>query len=57
MNHHNCCYINCPRPGTIYIGENDNPDIERICAYHRDKWNADRARFLAGALGCAMEEL
>jgi hypothetical protein len=57
MNHHNCCYINCPRPGTAYIGENGNPNTEWICAYHRAKWNADRARFFADALGCAMEEL
>jgi len=52
-----CCYYKCDRPGTIYIGENGNPDTEWICRFHRDKWNSDRARFLAEGLPCAMEEL
>ena len=52
-----CCYNKCDRPGTIHIGENGNPDSEWICAYHRDKWNADRARFLADGLGCQMQGL
>jgi hypothetical protein len=57
MAHHDCCYHECPRLGTIYIGENGNPDSDWICDYHRDKWNADRARFLADGLECQMEEL
>lgn len=52
-----CCYINCPRPGTILIGENGNPDREWICRYHRDKWHAQRARFIADGLPCAMETM
>ena len=57
MKHHNCCYYECDRPGVIFVGENGNPDTEWICAYHRDKWNGDRARFLADGLGCQMQEL
>ena len=57
MRHHDCCYWKCPEPGTIYIGENGNPDTEWICAYHYDKWHADRACFLADGLPCQMEEL
>jgi hypothetical protein len=56
MEHHTC-YYECDRPGVIFVGENGNPDTEGICAYHRDKWNGDRARFLAEALPCQMEEL
>ena len=52
-----CCYDRCDRPGTIHIGENGNPDAEWICAYHRDRWNADRTRFIADGLPCEMEEL
>jgi hypothetical protein len=52
-----CCYYRCDRPGTIQIGKNGNPGTEWICAYHRDKWNADRARFLAEGLPCQMQEL
>jgi len=52
---HDCCYTNCDRPGTIHIGENGNPDTDWICAYHYDKWHADRARFIADGLPCAME--
>lgn len=57
MTHPTCCYTNCWRPGTILIGENGNPDTRWICRFHRDKWNADRARFLSQELPCAMEEL
>jgi hypothetical protein len=57
MTQHDCCYNKCDRPGTIHIGENGNPDSEWICAYHRDKWNGDRARFLAEGLPCQMKEL
>ena len=28
-----------------------------VCRFHYDRWNADRARFLADRLGCQMEEL
>src|ERR1039457_828707 len=58
---HDCCYVNdapsCERPGTIYIGENGNPDTDWICAHHFDKWHADRARFIAEGVPCEMEEL
>jgi hypothetical protein len=47
----------CERPGTIYIGENGNPDTDWICAHHFDKWHADRARFIAEGVPCEMEEL
>lgn len=57
MNHHDCCYDKCDRPGTIYMGENGNPNCGWICDYHCDKWNADRARFLADGIGCQMKEL
>jgi hypothetical protein len=57
MTHHDCCYYECDRPGTGYIGENGNPDTEWICAYHRDKWYADRTHFLAQGLPCQMQEL
>jgi hypothetical protein len=57
MTHHDCCYYKCDRPGTIYIGESGNPNCTWICEYHYDKWNADRARFLAEGRPCAMEEL
>ena len=52
-----CCYLSCDRPGTTYIGENGDPENAWICEYHRDRWNDDRARFLADGLPCAMEEL
>ena len=56
---HKCCYANCPRPGVVFIGKNGNPESEWICDYHRDKWNADRDRFIfiADGLPSAMEEL
>jgi hypothetical protein len=54
---HLCCYADCDRPGTIYIGENGNPDTEWICEYHRSKWHANRARFLADGGGCEMQRL
>ena len=57
MKQHDCCYYKCDRPGVIVVGENGNPDTEGICAYHRDKWNRDRARFLAEGLPCQMKEL
>jgi hypothetical protein len=57
MKHHDCCYANCPRPGTIHVGENGNRDTQWICRFHRDRWNADRARFIADGLLCEMEEL
>ena len=57
MRNHDCCYNECPRPGVIFIPENGDPDSEWICDYHRDKWNADRARFLADGLVCEMKEL
>jgi hypothetical protein len=56
MRNHDCCYNECPRPGVIFIGENDL-DTQWICVCHRDKWNSDRARFLADGLPCQMKEL
>jgi hypothetical protein len=53
---HNCCYDNCPEPGTIHIGVNGG-DSHWICFRHYYKWNADRARFLADGSGCEMQEL
>lgn len=57
MKDHDCCYIDCPEDGTIHIGANGNPDTHWICFRHYDKWNADRARFLAAGLPCEMREL
>jgi hypothetical protein len=56
MKDHNCCYDNCPEPGTIHIGVNGG-DSHWIRLRHLDRWNADRVRFLADGGGCAMEEL
>lgn len=56
MKDHNCCYDNCPEPGTIRIGVNGG-DSHWICFRHLEQWNANRARFLADGGGCAMEEL
>jgi hypothetical protein len=52
-----CCYIKCPRPGTIHIGVNGNRETHWICFHHLNKRNADRARFLADGGGCEMREL
>jgi hypothetical protein len=57
MKDRDCCYINCPEPGTIHIGENGNPRTHWICFCHYDKWNADRARFNSDGGRCEMEEL
>jgi len=57
MKEHACCYYHCPEPGTIHIGTNGNPDTHWICRVHYDKWNADRARFLADGGGCEMQRL
>jgi hypothetical protein len=35
----------------------DGGDSHWICSHHLNKWNADRARFLADGGGCEMEEL
>ena len=51
-----CCYANCYRPGTIHI-KNANSDAQWICSYHRNRWNFDRARFLADGRPCSMELL
>jgi hypothetical protein len=32
-------------------------DSHWICFYHLEKWNADRARFLADGGGCKMQRL
>jgi hypothetical protein len=51
-----CCYYECPEPGTIHIGSNGG-DSHWICWVHYHKWNADRARFLADGGGCEMQRL
>ena len=56
MNDHDCCYYQCAEEGTIHIGANGG-DNHWICFPHLNKWNADRARFLADGGGCEMEEL
>jgi hypothetical protein len=56
MKDHDCCYYRCPRPGVLHIGLNGG-DSHWICFYHLNKWNADRARFLAAGLPCEMLEL
>jgi hypothetical protein len=35
----------------------DRFNLQWVCRFHYDRWNADRARFLADRLGCQMEEL
>jgi len=57
MTDHHCCYYNCPRLGVVFIGKNGNPDTQWICAYHFDKWHADRTRCITDGLPCEMEEL
>ena len=54
---HLCCYLDCPEEGAIHIGANGNPDSHSICLRHYNRWNADRARFLADGGGCEMQEL
>jgi hypothetical protein len=56
LKEHNCCYCNCPEPGTIHIGPNGG-DSHWICFRHLDRWNQNRARFLADGGRCEMEEL
>jgi hypothetical protein len=57
MKDHPCCYYQCHRPGTVFIGMSGNPDTHWICFFHFDLWHADRARFLADGIPCEMEEL
>jgi hypothetical protein len=56
MQDHDCCYYECPNPGTIHIGVNGS-DSHWICWIHYYKWNADRARFIADGGVCEMQEL
>jgi hypothetical protein len=56
MKDHNCCYHQCPEPGTIYIGPNGG-DSHWICFRHLERWNQNRVRFIADGGGSAMEEL
>jgi len=56
MKDHNCCYYNCPEPGTIHIGKNGG-DSHWICFRHLDRWNQNRARFVRDGGGCEMQEL
>ena len=53
---HSCCYADCPEPGTFHIGVNGG-DSNWICLLHLDRWNQNRARFLADGSGCEMQEL
>jgi len=45
-----------PEIGTIHIGANGG-DSHWICFRHLEKWNADRARFLADSGRCEMQRL
>jgi hypothetical protein len=56
MKDFDCCYFQCPEEGTIHIGV-DGGDSRWICFYHLNKWNADRARFLADGGRCEMRRL
>jgi hypothetical protein len=56
MKDFDCCYYRCARPGVLHIGFNGG-DSHWICFYHLNKWNADRARFLADGGGCKMQRL
>jgi hypothetical protein len=56
LKEHNCCYYECPEPGTVYIGPNGG-DSHWICFRHFDRWNQNRVRFLADGGGCEMQEL
>jgi hypothetical protein len=56
MKDFDCCYDQCPEPGTIRIGANGG-DSRWICFRHLERWNETRARFLADGGGCEMEEL
>jgi hypothetical protein len=56
MKDHDCCYYECPEPGTLHIGSNGG-DSHWICLNHLNKWNADRARLFADGGGCEMQEL
>jgi hypothetical protein len=53
---HDCCYINCPEPGTIHIGANGG-DSHWICFRHLDRWNQTRVRLVAAGLPCEMQKL
>jgi hypothetical protein len=57
MTFHDCCFYKCDRHGTIFIGKNGDPETEWICEHDRDKWNADRNRFIADGGGCEMQKL
>jgi len=46
--------VKCKRQGKHTI---DRLNPQWVCRFHYDRWNADRARFLADRLGCQMEEL
>jgi len=56
MKEFECCYYQCSEEGRIHIGENGGSS-HWICFCHYDKWNVDRARFLADGGGCRMEKL
>lgn len=56
MKEHKCCYLDCSRPSYLHIGFNGG-DSHWICSYHLDHWHANRARFDAQGLPCAMEKL
>ena len=52
-----CCYSGCQEEGFVHIGTNGNPDTHWICFRHLERWNQNRARFLADGGECEMEEL
>jgi len=54
---HECCYHRCPRPATIHIGASGSPGAHWICPVHFHRWHADRDRFRADGLACAMQPL
>jgi len=48
---HACCYADCPEEGTVHCGPNGG-DSHWICFRHLERWNRNRARFLADGGGC-----
>jgi hypothetical protein len=56
MKEHDCCYYQCPEPGTIHIGANGG-DSHWICLRHLERWSETRARFLADDGRCETREL
>ncbi len=53
---HDCCYCQCPEEGTVRTVPNGG-ESHWICFRHLERWNRNRARFLADGGGCEMQEL